>query len=387
MLDVRIDGARVLRPAGSTEPGSIGAEDGRLRIGVEGLPARRVVDGAGLLLAPGIVDIHGDAFERQIMPRPGVGFDVALALADTDRQLVANGITTAYHGVTYSWEPGLRGRGTCLAILEALERLSGKLACDTRFHLRFETFNLDGVDDVTAWIGDRRLGILAFNDHAREIAGHVRSESSKKAAVYVERTGLDRDALRDLVERIVARAGEVPSAVASLASHASACGVAMLSHDDPDPQTRLAYRAIGCHVAEFPETEATARTARDGGEAVVMGAPNVVRGGSHNGSINAAEMVKAGLCDVLASDYYYPAQLMAAFKLARDGRLDLAAAWGLISANAARAAGLDDRGTIADGRRADLVLVDDGDGHLPRVVATIVAGRTAYLADGDLIAS
>jgi alpha-D-ribose 1-methylphosphonate 5-triphosphate diphosphatase len=385
MLDLRIDGARVLGPSGAMEPVSVGAEDGRLRVGGDGLPARRVIDAAGLLLAPGIVDIHGDAFERQIMPRPGIGFDIALALADTDRQLVANGITTAYHGVTYSWEPGLRGRDNCVAILETMERLADRLACDTRFHLRFETFNLDGVDDVAGWIDDGRLGILAFNDHAREIAGNVRDE--KKAAKYIDRTGLDRAGFADLVGRVVARADDVPAAVAGLATHARAHGIAMLSHDDPDPQTRLAYRDIGCHVAEFPETEDTARAARDAGEAVVMGAPNVVRGGSHNGSINAADMIGHGLCDVLASDYYYPAQLMAAFRLAQDGKLPLGGAWGLIAANAARAAGLDDRGTIADGQRADLVLVDDRDAALPKVQATVVAGRVVFLADDRLLAA
>jgi alpha-D-ribose 1-methylphosphonate 5-triphosphate diphosphatase len=161
----------------------------------------------------------------------------------------------------------------------------------------------------------------------------------------------------------------------------------MLSHDDPDPETRLAYRAMGCHVAEFPETEETARVAREAGEAVVMGAPNVVRGGSHNGSICAAEMIGQGLCDVLASDYYYPAQLMAAFRLVRDRPLDLAEAWALISGNAARAVGLDDRGVIADGKRADLVLIDDRNEELPKVSATLVAGRLAYLSGHDMIAA
>jgi alpha-D-ribose 1-methylphosphonate 5-triphosphate diphosphatase len=218
-----------------------------------------------------------------------------------------------------------------------------------------------------------------------EIAGNA--ENEKKAAEYIDRTGLDRAGFADLVRRVVARADEVPAAVAALASRAKSHGIAMLSHDDPDPETRRAYRAIGCHVAEFPETEATARTAREAGEAVVMGAPNVVRGGSHNGSINAADMIGHGLCDVLASDYYYPAQLMAAFRLARDGRMTLGEAWSLVSVNAARAAGLDDRGVIANGKRADLVLIDDHDARLPQVRATIVAGRAAYLADHDLIAA
>ena len=384
MLDIRIDGARVLRPSTAVEPVSVGVEDGRLRVGVDGLSARRVFEAAGLLLAPGIVDIHGDAFERQIMPRPGIEFDIALALADTDRQLVANGITTAFHGVTYSWEPGLRGRENCVAIMGAIESMADRMACDTRLHLRFETFNLDGVDDVAMWVDERRLGILAFNDHALQIARQANDE--RKASEYIDRTGLDRAGFTALSSRIVARADEVPAAVAALASRARAQGLAMLSHDDPDPKTRLAYRAIGCHVAEFPNTEATARAARAADETVVMGAPNVVRGGSQRGAINAADMVAHGLCNVLASDYYYPAQLSAAFRLAQDGKVPLGVAWGLISVNAARAAGLDDRGVIEDGKRADLVLIDDLDAKLPQIRATVVAGRVVYLADERLLA-
>ncbi len=385
MLDLRIDDARVLMPDGVAETVSVGAQDGLLRLDVHDQPARRVINASGLLLAPGIVDIHGDAFERQIMPRPGVAFDIALALTDTDRQLVANGITTAHHGVTYSWEPGLRGRENCLAILEAMERMADRLACDTRFHLRFETFNLDGVDDVVSWLDDNRIGILAFNDHARIIANESKDET--KAAEYMDRTGLDRTGFVDLVGRIIARADEVPEAVAGLASRARAHGIAMLSHDDPDPETRLAYRAIGCRIAEFPDTEPTARAARDAGEAVVMGAPNVVRGNSHRGAPSAADMASQGLCDVLASDYYYPALLMAAFRLANEGRLPMAQAWALISANASRAAGLDDRGSIAEGQRADLVIIDDRDTSLPQVQTTVVAGRVVFLSNERLLAA
>jgi len=106
---------------------------------------------------------------------------------------------------------------------------------------------------------------------------------------------------------------------------------------------------------------------------VVFGAPNVVRGGSHTNAVNAAEMIGAGLCDVLASDYYYPAQLVAAFRLADDGVLPLHEAWKLISQNAAWAAGLDDRGAIVEGHRADLVLVDDREA-VPRPLATLAGG-------------
>ena len=384
MLDLRIDGARLLRESGEPQAGAVGMQDGRLVVDCDGREAKRVVRADGLLLAPGIIDIHGDAFERQIMPRPGVQFDMRLALADTDRQLVANGITTAFHGVTYSWEPGLRGRDNCVALLDALEVMKDRLAADNQFHLRFETFNLEGAADVAEWLDAHRIGILAFNDHALEIADQI--DDPKKVADYVQRSGLDVTQFKDLVGRVVARADEVPAATAALAEHARAHGIAMLSHDDPDPETRASYRALGCLVAEFPETEDTARAARQAGDDVIMGAPNVVRGGSHRASISAADMAVHGLCDVLASDYYYPAPLQAAFRLAREDRLSLAEAWALVAGNAAHAAGLDDRGVLIDGKRADLVLIDDRDMTLPQVVTTFVAGTIGFLSDDGLLA-
>ncbi len=85
-------------------------------------------DATGLLVLPGIVDIHGDAFERQLQPRPGVDFPADIALADTESQLLANGITTAFHGVTLSWEPGLRS----LTAWRETSRRPGRAAMDLR---------------------------------------------------------------------------------------------------------------------------------------------------------------------------------------------------------------------------------------------------------------
>jgi alpha-D-ribose 1-methylphosphonate 5-triphosphate diphosphatase len=157
----------------------------------------------------------------------------------------------------------------------------------------------------------------------------------------------------------------------------------MLSHDDESPEMRKAFRAQGVGIAEFPVNEETAREAAEAGDFIVFGAPNVVRGGSHTGWTNAADMIAKGLCSILASDYYYPAQLLAAFRLADDGVLSLADAWNLISAAPARAAGLSDRGVLAEGRRADIILVDDGLPLRPRIVAVIAAGRLVHLTDAS----
>jgi alpha-D-ribose 1-methylphosphonate 5-triphosphate diphosphatase len=339
------------------------------------------IDARGLLVLPGIVDLHGDAFERQMMPRPGVDFPVDVALVDSDRQAIGNGITTIYHATTWSWEPGLRSGDNARRLLGAIEGLRPRLAADTRFHLRHETYNLDAEAEIGQWLSEGRIDLFAFNDHMDATVGDLAKPQKRNR--MVERTGLSNEAFDRLVERVVSRGHDVPGSIARLAGMARSAGVRMLSHDDESPAVRKAFRAQGVGIAEFPIGEETARDAAEGGDAIVFGAPNVVRGGSHLGWTRAADMIAKGLCTVLASDYYYPAQLLAAFRLAADSVLPLPQAWDLVSAAPARAAGLADRGILAPGYRADLILVDDQVPLRPRIVAVIVAGRLVNLADAD----
>lgn len=345
----------------------------------------RVLDATGLLVLPALVDIHGDAFERQIEPRPGVVFDLELALLETDRQLLANGIATACHGITWSWEPGLRNTENAHAMLAAVERLRTRLAADTRIHLRHEVFNLDAEATIIEWLAGRRIDCLAFNDH---MTGTIKDRHRpEKIAGMIKRAGLDAAEFEALVDRVHARHAEVPASMNRLALAASAAGVPMLSHDDRDTETRDWFRARAVRISEFPVTADVAAAAIANGDATVFGAPNIVRGGSHTGCPSAAEMVSLGQCTMLASDYYYPALLQAPFRLAADGVSDLGAAWQLVSRNPAIALGLTDRGGIEAGMRADIILVDAGEERLPYVVATIVNGRIRHLADDARLTS
>lgn len=333
----------------------------------------RPFDVAGALVLPGIVDVHGDGFERQIQPRPGVNFPIDVALIETDRQLILNGITTAFHGLTVSWEPGLRSVETARTFVATLERIRPRLSCDTRLHLRWETFALDALEEVLAWAAREEGAIFAINDHTTSML--ERRKQEKNLPQWAARTGLSQDDYLALLEDIWARRSEVEDAIADVAARALKHGAVLFAHDEASPEDRLKFRSLGITASEFPMTAETARVARNGGEHTILGAPNVVRGGSHTGAINAAEAVEAGLCSVLASDYYYPSQLLAAFKLAADGRAHLASAWDLVSKNAAEASGLTDRGVLEPGWRADIVVVDDQDPALPQVVAVFVGGR------------
>jgi alpha-D-ribose 1-methylphosphonate 5-triphosphate diphosphatase len=376
-----IEGGRTLID-GELVDASLHLADGQIvEAGRDGGHGSAGLDAHGLLVLPGIVDIHGDAFERQMMPRPGVDFPTDIALADSDRQAISNGITTVFHGTTWSWEPGLRSAANAQRLLEAIETMRPRLAADTRFHLRHETFNLDAEATIMQWLAAGRIDLLAFNDHMNTTTEDL--DNPNKRRRMVERSGLTGEAFDRLAASVAARRDEVPASIARLAQAARAADIRMLSHDDESPEQRKAFRTMGIAIAEFPINEATAREAADHGDFIVFGAPNVVRGGSHTGWTKASDMIAKGLCSVLASDYYYPAQLLAAFRLAADGVVPLADAWSLISFAPATAAGLTDRGSLATGHRADIILVDAEVALRPRIVAVISAGRLVHLTEAS----
>ncbi len=393
-----IEGARVILDD-RIETASVRIEDGR----ITGIDVYRdgavVVPAKGRVLAPAFVDVHGDAFERQVMPRAGVMVPLETALLETDRQLAANGIATAYHALTLSWEPGLRSIDTGWQIVRALDALRPRLTTDNRLQLRWETFCHDAEPLIEHVMAGPDRPALAFNDHTTSMLLHpdvpvhdrpfdqvdpypVTSLDAprflKKMQEQAHRAHVPVD---DYVARLASVWGnrkDVPAQVARIAALARANKVPMLSHDDSQPETRGYYRGLGATVAEFPMHERVFVAARDAGDWIVLGAPNAMRGGSHLGSPGAARMIACGLCDLIASDYYYPAMLGAMARLHADHVAPLPALWKLVSINPARAMGLSDRGRIAPGQRADLLLLDWPEGQMPAPRRTWVSGRPGY---------
>lgn len=365
---------RVMRGDGTIEPATVRLEGQRIAAVADGIAAD-AVDLGRRLLAPGLIDIHGDAFERQVMPRPGVMVDLGVAIEETERQLLVNGITTALHGLTWSWEPGLRSTATGTALIAAMDRLRSRLACDHRWHLRVETFNLDGLDGAMALIRERTVDVVAFNDHTPSMAAAADKPTGNIGNAVRRLVGVPE--FNAMARAAFARAGEVDAGIVRLAAAVREAGLPLLSHDDPSPDERARFRALGAATSEFPKTLETARAAIAAGDTVVMGAPNVLRGRSHVGWLSATEAVSEGVCTALASDYFYPSLLHAAYRLVALGIADLPRAWRMITSGPAAIAGLADRGTLSVGQRADLLVVDDDDPLLPRVIGTMVGGRWA----------
>ncbi len=363
----------MLLPTGLAPDADVLLADGAIRAIGSGVQADASFDASDLWVLPGIVDIHGDAFERQMQPRPGIDFPTDLALRDTESQLLANGITTAFHGVTLSWEPGLRSLDAWSRLLNALE--AGTWTADMRVHLRWEAFNLPALDTAIADIAAGRVHLLAFNDHTPAILQKLADPVA--GAKYSDRAGMKMDAFKSMAEAIAATEALVPAGLERIGAAARAAGLPMASHDDYSLERRDYFRERGARICEFPIAEAVGHAAREAGDTVVMGSPNVVRGRSHLGWASAATMAEIGVCNVLSSDYFYPAMARAATILAGRGVLDLACAWALISANPAAATGLTDRGSIEVGKRADIVVLDP---RTSRAVLTVAGGRIAHIA-------
>ena len=366
-----ITGADVLRPHGiDAEPLSIAG-------GVLGdAPVGRAVDLTGWTVCPGIVDIHGDGFERHVAVRRGALPNMADGLFALETELAANGITTAVLAQFASWEGGMRSPEFAARLVAAWRTVAPQVATDLRIQIRLETHLTEAFDMVEHLIAGAGIDYLVFNDHMPYDvleAGRPPPRLTGQAL----KAGRSPEAHLALLQRIHADRDGVPDAVAALAARLTARGVRIGSHDDPTPERRAWYRGLGARISEFPEARAAAQAARDGGDGIVMGGPNVVRGASHAGKVSAREIVAAGLCDALASDYHYPSPRSAALTLVREGICDLAAAWRLVSDGPARLLGLADRGRIAPGLRADLVILDRDTG---RVGGTMAAGRFTHLA-------
>jgi len=390
-------GAEVYLPGG-IEDATVTISDGHI-VEIGGAVQGDVIDATDKILAPALIDVHGDAFERQLMPRPGVFFPTDAAVIDTDRQLAANGIATAYHAITLGWEPGLRDVARGKELMQAMQTLAPRLLVENRVQLRWETFAFEALDTIEWALAAPLTPSIAFNDHTSmtmraydvpiqerpfelspdfSIASLDDARMKQRTASKAKRAGLSEDDYIAQLGKVWERRGDVPNKIADIAALGRAAGAPMLSHDDTRAETRSYFRGLGAQVAEFPMVLEAAEAARANGDLIVFGSPNAARGGSHIGSLGAGDMVEAGLCDVLASDYFYPAMLSAVARLDAENRAPRHDLWRLVSSGPAQAMGLDDRGDIEKGKRADLVLVDWPEGQAPAILGTWVAGRCAY---------
>lgn len=378
-MKTRLVHARVVFADRVVDDGAVTIADGRIdSLDATGGSAVEI-DLRGAWLVPGLVDLHCDAIEKEVEPRPRVHFPMPFAVANADKRNAAAGITTVYHALSFAHdELGVRNVDMAADVARAVHAFRPHALVDNRVHARYEVTDPTGFRPLAALISDGSLELLSFMDHS---PGQGQFKTMEAYRDYVVRTyhRTPEDAERMAREKIASR-DEAGDRVQALAAAARDAGVRMASHDDDTAARVQTMAALGVTVSEFPVNAEAAQAARAAGLTTIFGAPNVLRGGSQSGSMRALDAIAQGLADGLCADYAPAAMLAAAFRLPGISALDLPAAVRLVTRAPALAVGLSDRGEIAPGLRADLVAVHDV-GGVPQATHVWCGGRLVYAVD------
>ncbi|EKZ5287138.1 alpha-D-ribose 1-methylphosphonate 5-triphosphate diphosphatase [Klebsiella aerogenes] len=344
-----------------TIDGSLEVQEGRIYAFAESqsrLPG--ALDGEGGWLLPGLIELHTDNLDKFFTPRPKVDWPAHSAMSSHDALMVASGITTVLDAVAIG---DVRDGGDRLENLEkminAVEETQkrGLNRAEHRLHLRCELPHHTTLPLFEKLVDREPVTLVSLMDHSpgqRQFANR-----EKYREYYQGKYQLSGEQMLRFEEEqmALAAAWSQPNRQA-IAAMCRERQIALASHDDATHEHVAESHRLGSVIAEFPTTLAAAQASRQHGMNVLMGAPNIVRGGSHSGNVAAHQLAASGLLDILSSDYYPASLLDAAFRIADsdDNAFTLAQAVRLVSKHPAQALGLHDRGVIAEGKRADLVL-------------------------------
>ncbi|MDK9841589.1 alpha-D-ribose 1-methylphosphonate 5-triphosphate diphosphatase [Klebsiella michiganensis] len=341
--------------------GSLEVQDGRISAFAESQSRlAEAIDGEGGWLLPGLIELHTDNLDKFFTPRPKVDWPAHSAMSSHDALMVASGITTVLDAVAIG---DVRDGGDRLENLEkminAVEETQkrGLNRAEHRLHLRCELPHHTTLPLFEKLVGREPVSMVSLMDHSpgqRQYADRSKYRDYYQGKYHLTNEEMDKFEEEQMA---LAAAWSQPNRQ-RIAAICRERNIALASHDDATCEHVLESRQLGSVIAEFPTTIAAAQASRQHGMNILMGAPNIVRGGSHSGNVAAHHLAASGLLDILSSDYYPASLLDAAFRIADDegNAFTLAQAIRLVSKNPAQALGLHDRGAIAEGKRADLVL-------------------------------
>lgn len=317
-------------------------------------------DCEGDYLLPGLVELHTDHLETHYAPRPKVRWNPVSAVQAHDAQIACAGITTVFDALRVGMDEDADLRYQDMrALADAIEtgQKEHRLRADHFIHLRCEVSAPDVLDAFEVFHGDRNIRLISLMDHTPGQRQFVSLDAYK--IYYQGKKGFSDAEMEAFIRKRQDRASSLaPEHRKKLSAIAQANGIAIASHDDATIGHVAEAVDLKTKIAEFPTTIEAAKASHDAGMAVLMGAPNVVRGGSHSGNVSARELAEAGVLDVLSSDYVPVSLVQAAFQLAEEVEaISLPAAVAMVTSTPAKAIGLSDRGVLTPGLRADLIQV------------------------------
>lgn len=349
----------------------------------DGSTPATIIDAAGAYIMPGFIDIHADYIEHMAAPRPQSVMKLRLAIHEADRELLTHGITTMFHSLAIynNWDFGknpIRKPENVQKLIELIaETHHSAHLIRHRFHARFEIDSVDRIGEVKGYMDDGSVHLLSFMDHTPG-QGQYRDLELFRKTIKSYRNISDEEA-GNVIAKSQAREKLTSDAITELASYATERGIAVASHDDDTLEKLELVKSWGCTISEFPITIEVARKAREMGLHTIAGAPNILLGGSHSGNLSAAEAVLDGSVDILCSDYYPAALVHAIFAMHREHGLPLADLVRLVTINPARAVNMDNEtGSIAPGKKADLVIVRELEDGTPTVTGALVDGAHVF---------
>ena len=359
--DTVIGNARIVLATRVIEQGWIAVADGRIAEIGEGKAPGASQDAGGDLIMPGLIELHTDHLEAHCVPRPKVFWDPVAAVISYDAQLATSGITTVMDSLRVWREDGAEevdGRAGVLAEAIATARDGNLLRADHFLHLRCEIPMPSVVEEATELVGRPDVRLMSLMDHTP--GQRQFRDEGKLRDYYRGKGGGKTDAELDVLfeRRFAYQKAYAADNLRAIVALAQQYGIPLASHDDTTEENVADAVRHRVAVAEFPTTMEAARGLHQVGIGILMGAPNVVRGGSHSGNIAAVDLAREGLLDILSSDYIPSSLLMGALQLPQHvPAIDLATAVRTVTKAPADAVGLTDRGELAAGKRADLIRV------------------------------
>ncbi|MEM6853067.1 MAG: alpha-D-ribose 1-methylphosphonate 5-triphosphate diphosphatase [Planctomycetota bacterium] len=374
--------ARLVVPDGVIDGGSLLIENDTIAsicpdLGV----ADEHVDACGQVLMPGMIDLHSDAIESEIEPRPGVMLPTPFAIRQIDRSSAALGLTTVYHSLSFSGkELGLRNDGLAASVARAVHAFAGAPdpCIDNRVHARYEVTNDAAITVLQQLLHEDVLSLLSLMDHT---PGQGQFQTMESYHNYLaKRYAYDTEALGTVIaEKLTAADGAWERAM-QLVEAAKRHDVPLASHDDDSARRVQMMVGLGVGLCEFPINPEAGEAIKEVGRHALVGSPNVFRGGSQSSGMRAIDALEAGHADCLCSDYVPGTMLPAVWRVREELGHTLPEAVRLVTLNPAEAVGLRDRGRLAPGLRADLLLVND-DAEYPAVTRTWSRGRCTFRSD------
>ena len=342
--------------------GHLVVRDGRIAEIGEGTAPRAALDMGGDYLLPGFVELHTDHVEGHLYPRPRVMWNAFAAVTAYDAAIASAGITTVFDSLrVWPDKRAIEMTGDAPLLAATIKQASeaGLLRAEHHVHLRCEVAADGVVEDAQALMEATDVRLISLMDHT---PGQRQFLTEEKFRTYYKKKGGLTDEEMDIIVRERMRSHTLHAGPnrARLVELARARGIALASHDDATDEHVTEAVKDGVAIAEFPTTDRAADGSHAAGIRVLMGAPNIVRGGSHTGNVAAESLARRGVLDIMSSDYVPGSLLLAAFGLPGlvEG-IGLPQAVAMVSANPADAAGLADRGRLAQGLKADIVRVAD----------------------------